>query len=83
MLHVRYRNDAVLNPRSATTIKIAKITKNSAAFFAEIGYDFFPTKYFTIGLQTAMFLEFKKGKLIDPENMSHIDVSLGFKFYNL
>jgi hypothetical protein len=48
---------------------------------AEIGYDFFVNKYFAIGLQTSLLIELKKGKWGEPENLSHIDISLGFRFY--
>lgn len=58
------------------------VIKNGAAFFAEIGYDFFITKHFAIGVQTSVLIELKKVLIIDPENTSHINVSLGFRFYN-
>ena len=63
--------------------RIVHVAKNSAAFFAEIGYDFFITKHFAIGLQTSALIELKKVLLTDPESISHIDVSLAFRFYNL
>jgi hypothetical protein len=81
--YVRYNHKAFLY-RSAGILEItevANIAKNSAAFFAEIGYDFFVNKYFAIGLQTSLLIELKKGKWIEPENISHLDISLGFRFY--
>ena len=83
--YVRYTDDAgtfkFVPP--AGKDRIVNVSKNSAAFFAEIGYDFFITKYFAIGLQTSALIDLKNGKLTTPHNMSHIDVSLEFRFYNL
>jgi len=72
---IRYKNNIMLNSREVSNID------NSAAFFGEIGYDFFITKSFAIGLQISTLIELTNG-LSDPESMSHIDFSLGFKFYN-
>jgi hypothetical protein len=64
-----------------------KISGNSVAFSADIGYDFFVTKNFAIGLQASLTLgtvnyrvdnlDFSDGK----ENVAHVDISLGFRFY--
>jgi len=62
--------------------EITRISKNSAAIFVEIGYDFFVSKRFAIGLQTSGLIDLKKEKIPNIKNMSHIDVSLGFRFYN-
>jgi hypothetical protein len=73
----------------------AKITGNTAAFCAEIGYDFFVTKHLAIGLQISMMLgslgaiDLTVGKITERieldksqrEGLSHIDISLGFRFY--
>jgi hypothetical protein len=78
--YIRYTHNAKLIKLG---YELTNIAKNSAAFFAEIGYDFFVSKYVAIWLQASMLIELKKGKLTEPENMSHIDISLGFRFYNL
>ena len=62
---------------------ITDVAKNNAAIFVEIGYDFFVTKRFAIGLQTSGLIDLKKEKLPDVKNMSYIDISVGFRFYNL
>ena len=81
--YVLYRRNAMLFKQGKVpeTQEIANTFKHSAAFFAEIGYDFFVSKHFAIGLQTSLLVEFKKGKWVEPENLSHIDISLGFRFY--
>jgi len=84
--YVRYHNKAILfiaSTQSNPIKDIVTIPKNSAAFFAEIGYDFFVHKSFAIGLQVSTLIELRKGKLIEPNNLSHIDISLGFRFYNM
>ncbi|MDR2971985.1 MAG: hypothetical protein LBU83_08665 [Bacteroidales bacterium] len=64
--------------RESTTI-----TKNGAAIFAEIGYDFFVIKSFAIGLRASLLIDLKKTKLSKPESLNHIDFSLAFSFYNM
>ena len=76
--YLRYENYA-----NSLKEEITHITKNNAAVFVEIGYDFFVTKRFAIGLQTSGLIDLKKEKLPDVKNMSYIDFSLGFRFYNL
>ena len=62
--------------------EIANITKHSAAFLAELGYDFFVNKYFAMGLQTSLFVELTKRRWSDVENLTHIDISLRFRSSN-
>jgi hypothetical protein len=73
----------------------AKMTGGTAAFFAEIGYDFLITKYFAVGFQLSVtvahikVMNFTMGETsqrieldkTQQENISHLDISLGFKFY--
>ena len=64
------------------------INGNSYAFLSEIGFDFFVTKYFALGLQVSLsigaleniYIENKKISGI-RENLTHVDISLGFRFY--
>ena len=81
--YVLYRHNATLFvdnrfPRNYQTSKIANSFKHSTAFFAEIGYDFFVSKYLTLGLQLSILMGLKK---IESEKLNHIDISLGFRFY--
>jgi len=62
--------------------EIANITKHSAAFLAEAGYDFFVNKYFAMGLQTSLFVELTKRRWSDVENLTHIDISFRFRSSN-
>ena len=73
----------------------AIITGNTGAFLGEIGFDYFATKRLAIGLQVSFTAGVLKnitttvGKVsvkealdkADHENISHIDISLGFRFY--
>ena len=78
--YVLDRHNAILVKNEAIK-EIANIAKHSAAFFVEIGYDFFVSRFLAIGLQTSLLVELKKGKWSEPENLSYIDISLGFRFY--
>jgi len=80
--YIRYNNDAKI------AYEDVKIIGNSTAFSAEIGCDFLITKNFAIGLQTSFMLGFvdylvDNVKPITPqkENMSHLNITLGFRFY--
>jgi len=80
--YIRYNNDAKI------AYEDVKIIGNSAAFSAEIGYDFLITKNFAIGLQTSFMLGFVnylvdnvKPKTPQKENLSHLNITLGFRFY--
>jgi len=73
------------------------INDHSAAFVVEVGYDFFITQNFAIGLQASMFLGSQKyyTYIIDNGyikltesiwqqkriNLSHLDITLGFRLY--
>jgi len=82
--YLMYNNKALIVRKVGNYFEkeeVKNITKNSAAFFAEIGYDFLVTKYFAIGLQISALIELTNVKLNEPENLSQIGVSLGFRFY--
>jgi outer membrane protein W len=80
--YVRYSDNAVLY--KSFIIPVKKEVANSAAFFVEIGYDFFVSKSLAIGLQSSLLIGgFKNEKRSNFENLSHVDISLGFRFYNL
>ncbi|MCL2435897.1 MAG: outer membrane beta-barrel protein [Lentimicrobiaceae bacterium] len=82
--YLLYNNKAMLAKKTGNYLEkkeIENTTKHSAAFFAEIGYDFLVTKYFAIGLHVSALLELTNVKLNDPENLSQISVALGFRFY--
>jgi hypothetical protein len=78
--YIRYHNDAEIAYKNIAS------TGNLAAFFAEVGYDFLITQYFAIGLQASFTFGFAN-HIIDPsrklqkENLSHLDISIGFRFY--
>jgi outer membrane protein W len=87
--YVRYKDHAVFINQSV------KMTGNTAAFFAEIGYDFLVTNHLAIGFQLSVILgqlqaiyltmsNIKVKEELDRtqrENLGHIDISLGFRFY--
>jgi len=80
--YIRYANEALTHKDHVV------IDGNSAAFSADIGYDFFVTRNFAIGLQASMTLGISGYRVNKyfmneqyKENVSHVDVSLGFRFY--
>jgi len=87
--NIRFR-DRIRTPKEE-----AKVTGSSAAFFGEIGLDFFVTEYFAVGLQVSLCagalgaVSFSSkdltiaGKVDNSlrENLTHIDISVGFRFY--
>jgi hypothetical protein len=80
--YIRYSNHANINAQNAL------ITGSAIAFLIEIGYDFLVTKHFAIGVQTSMYqsiatymMENVRFGTLHKENLSHLDVSLGFRFY--
>ena len=73
---------------------IVKKTGSTGAFFAEIGYDFLVTKYLAVGVQMSALIGSMKSVNITfnditekhkterrERNLSHIDLTLGFRFY--
>jgi hypothetical protein len=80
--YMRYSNNAILY--KSFTIPVKKEVANSVAFFVEIGYAFFVSKYLAIGLQSSLLIGgLKNERWSNLENLSHVDISLGFRFYNL
>jgi len=87
--YVRFRDNMII-------INLpVKITGNTAAFVAELGYDFWVTKHLAIGFQVAMmigslkFIDITVGNetervaldKLQRENLTHVDITLGFRFY--
>ena len=70
-----------------------KTTGNTFGFMVEVGYDFFASKYLAIGLQLSTALGMLntvsythgnvtiKETLPQRENLSYINIALGFRFY--
>ena len=84
--YVRCSHNAVLVKEDTKTghftrREIANIAKNSVAFVAETGYDFFVKKNLAIGLYISATVDLLNVELARMGNLSHIDVSLGFRFY--
>jgi hypothetical protein len=63
----------------------SKLTDNNAALLAEIGYDFFVIKSLAIGLQVSTYIGLlkylNKEELLEHYKVTHIDITLGFRFY--
>jgi len=79
---VKYRNNAQVG------FEEFLLKGQAIAFSADIGYDFFVTQNFAIGLIASLTLgnvEYKTDNLKNlrsgKENVTHVDIALGFRFY--
>jgi len=74
--YVRYRNKTKFTAFPISISGSEIFTENTAALFAEIGYNFFVTKSLAVGLQVSTSI----GLLKDRANVGHVGITLGLRF---
>lgn len=73
--YIGYRNK--LKSLSPIGVRSEILTEGTLAFSAEIGHDFLVTKSFALGLQVSTVIDLLNNQI----NGSHIDVTLGLRFW--